>query len=1027
MKRLTALFGTLLVLAWTSAVSAQDYHLLLRPSEVVLQPGTGIQFHAQLFASDGAAVAGATIRWRVHPEELGQITEDGFFIAGRRPGQGRVIAVAEFSGAEYVASAHVTVGAPPPPKLAVKVKPSRTVVAPGDTQRFRVRVVDADGNKVPARFVRWQLDPDRLGFIDPSGLFHAAQHVGQGELTAVVEVNGRLLRGSAQIIVSPPPKSAILGTVTTEDGTPLAGAKVIAYRIGAIQWKRGAETDENGNYELNHLLPGIYVLFARAEGYIGEYYDDAQLLREATPVQVGVEDTLTGYDFALMLGGRILGTVASEDGEILPGAHVVAQMVVKPDFKAHAVTDENGNYVIDGLPTSNYWVWAKKSGYAREYWQEASTKQDADIVSVEAPNDVPDINFTLPLRSAITGRITDHQSGEGLEGAVVFAVRISSAGTPGSHFRMTRSKADGYYTLDVPAGTYIVGAVAEWYRPVFYDGKLDPRQADLVTVQQDQHTEGIDIALIHFGTIAGTVTDENTGQPIAGARVTAIRVSFLMPAVHWPMREVPSELKDLPGFNWHRGPYAHGLRFETETDENGNYRFPGLPAGRYYVQASAQGYMAEFYDGVTNIRDATPVAVRDEQVTEPIDFALGEGGAIAGTVTSEEDGSPIPHACVVLYRKGFGEFRKTRTDESGAFRFAGLRPGIYYLAADAKGYKGEFYDNARRMRDATPIQLGLGESVTDINIALAPRDANLGAIAGVVVSDEDGSPIEGAWVYALPLRRGHIRWAVTDADGEYEITGLPSGSYFVMAWARGYVAEFYDDARRLRKATPVQVNAPSTTSDINFSLRPRKRGAYQLAGRVLDAQGQPVEGALVVAESDTAEVASVPTDGMGNFVLADLPDGRYRLRVSLPEAGDVYYGGEDSSQASALELSESSPSEEVEIQLGVTTGVSGSTESTLPAQFELGQNYPNPFNPSTEIRFALPKDAEVTLTIFNLRGQVVRTLVKGAKVAGFHTVSWDGRDELGHDVASGVYIYRIVARSADGSRFEQVRKMSLIR
>ena len=95
---------------------------------------------------------------------------------------------------------------------------------------------------------------------------------------------------------------------------------------------------------------------------------------------------------------------------------------------------------------------------------------------------------------------------------------------------------------------------------------------------------------------------------------------------------------------------------------------------------------------------------------------------------------------------------------------------------------------------------------------------------------------------------------------------------------------------------------------------------------------------------------------------------------------------------------------------------------TLPTDFVLEQNYPNPFNPTTTIRFSLPVAAEVELAIFNLLGQRVTTLVEGLRAAGRYTVVWDGRDDAGRPVASGVYFYRL---QTDG--FRETRKMLLVK
>ena len=98
--------------------------------------------------------------------------------------------------------------------------------------------------------------------------------------------------------------------------------------------------------------------------------------------------------------------------------------------------------------------------------------------------------------------------------------------------------------------------------------------------------------------------------------------------------------------------------------------------------------------------------------------------------------------------------------------------------------------------------------------------------------------------------------------------------------------------------------------------------------------------------------------------------------------------------------------------------------SILPENFSLMQNYPNPFNSATVIRFALPTSEDVDLAIFNLAGQQVATLVSGMREAGTYTIRWDGRDDDGQALASGVYLYRL--RTSDGQQVE-TRKLLLLR
>ncbi|MCI0329846.1 MAG: T9SS type A sorting domain-containing protein [candidate division Zixibacteria bacterium] len=95
----------------------------------------------------------------------------------------------------------------------------------------------------------------------------------------------------------------------------------------------------------------------------------------------------------------------------------------------------------------------------------------------------------------------------------------------------------------------------------------------------------------------------------------------------------------------------------------------------------------------------------------------------------------------------------------------------------------------------------------------------------------------------------------------------------------------------------------------------------------------------------------------------------------------------------------------------IPTSVNDVRPGVIPGQYALSQNYPNPFNANTQISFALPKAGKTTLEIFNILGQKVNTLVNEYMTAGYKIVNWDGRDERGSEVASGIYFYRL--RSQD--------------
>ena len=99
-----------------------------------------------------------------------------------------------------------------------------------------------------------------------------------------------------------------------------------------------------------------------------------------------------------------------------------------------------------------------------------------------------------------------------------------------------------------------------------------------------------------------------------------------------------------------------------------------------------------------------------------------------------------------------------------------------------------------------------------------------------------------------------------------------------------------------------------------------------------------------------------------------------------------------------------------------------SVSAQVPKEFSLSQNHPNPFNPATTIQYSLPVRSQVVLDVYNLLGQKVTTLVDEVKEAGIHQVIWNGKDNKGNTVTSGVYFYRIKA-----DNFSEVKKMVLMK
>lgn len=180
-------------------------------------------------------------------------------------------------------------------------------------------------------------------------------------------------------------------------------------------------------------------------------------------------------------------------------------------------------------------------------------------------------------------------------------------------------------------------------------------------------------------------------------------------------------------------------------------------------------------------------------------------------------------------------------------------------------------------------------------------------------------------------------------------------------------------------------------------------------------RGKDVSGSI--CDFDGRELKDI-TDGSGNFSFAVGKGGYWCVFRDITGGLDPSPGGNAYcfdplvTDTSGLEF------------ILYTTDVKEQEDENIviPEEFTLFQNYPNPFNPNTAIKFALPKDCWVKVEVFNLLGQKVRTLADKAMKKGIKKVIWNGKNEKGAEVSSGIYFYRVKT-----DEFTGVKKMILIK
>ncbi len=101
--------------------------------------------------------------------------------------------------------------------------------------------------------------------------------------------------------------------------------------------------------------------------------------------------------------------------------------------------------------------------------------------------------------------------------------------------------------------------------------------------------------------------------------------------------------------------------------------------------------------------------------------------------------------------------------------------------------------------------------------------------------------------------------------------------------------------------------------------------------------------------------------------------------------------------------------DKLEIKKKTSGTVGVKDEKGLPVSYELLQNFPNPFNPSTTINYSVPQHSDVSLVIYNILGSKIRTLVNNSQAQGNYSVVWNGKDDFGNSVSSGIYFYALKA------------------
>jgi hypothetical protein len=468
----------------------------------------------------------------------------------------------------------------------------------------------------------------------------------------------------------------------------------------------------------------------------------------------------------------------------------------------------------------------------------------------------------------ITGTLTSAATKAGIEGVEVCAERLIGGWPP-----CAQTNASGEYTLVVVwGGNYRVAFKAptgsSYIRRTYYGGKYSYSEAAMVSVPEGGTASGIDAELEEGGRISGTVSGASPKVGLEGLEVCAREP------------EHPRNLSD-PEKN-------SGC---ATTNSSGEYSIAGLATGAYEVEfevpySSQLNFFTQFYDEKSSWPEASLVSVTAGTSISGIDAELPDGGQISGRVTSASTGAAIEKAEVCARGKseeGY-EGKCATTNANGEYTINRLKTAKFAVEFTASGYVSEHLGGEWGLTEVEhAVSVTTGSMTSGVHMALK----ELPRIAGTVTKASTKTPIAGIEVCVrLVSSTANSACKITDAQGEYAISGLVVGEYTVefSPGSLNYLTQYYDGAIFSYDATRISAMPGTDATGIGAELE--EPGT--ISGKVTSASTKaPLEGIHVCAgEPPEGNRTCDTTNAQGEYTIPGLPGRDYYVEFS---AGDVNY------------------------------------------------------------------------------------------------------------------------------------------
>ncbi|MDJ0756165.1 MAG: carboxypeptidase regulatory-like domain-containing protein [Ardenticatenaceae bacterium] len=680
-------------------------------------------------------------------------------------------------------------------------------------------------------------------------------------------------------------KPIISGTVTSaETGDPLPSVDIYYYLSADLtDILRSVKTDANGQYQISGFPEGseatlLATLPQQAltdTAYIPTWAGDV-IDQESVAVFTPQLNQILSQDIVMQVGGFITGVVSTSGPDDLSNAQVSVYNAAAPDQLIAGTTNYCSSCPSIGykvaVPSGSYLVQGRSnnSQYAAEFYDEAISSGQADVISLTVGQIISDVNIVLDPGGTISGEVSySFAYTPTYPSDVAFAYLFTEGRS--DPIDSTAVDLNGEFSFEgLNEGPYFIAVDPKHFLANSYTN-YDPETPgrDPIFVKKGMTTT-IEMELNQV-IVSGQVTDQDSGAPLESIYVTA------------------SLLNDC----------GLGTILEsTNTAADGTYEFNNLRPAQYRIEFSDDAYPQKY-------QDTSQVVVLEEGQTI-IDQSLTTGGELQGRVTAEGTGDPLPGVFVYVYVYSeldgrYYNLGSSTTDANGDYSMTGLMSDEYVIYFDTsragqpvKEYVSEFFDDELGVNGASLVDIGAGQSVT-INEQLSPG----GSISGRITSSEHGERILGSRVYAQPTDNRQLILPIsaqTNISGEYKIDGLAPGDYriwieasnnppgsnspedilFSMSYVNSYLGGGYDPAT----ATIVTVSTGAAITGLDQSL---DRGGVIYGRYTLHAENLfSYQGQVTVYDSLGRQIETVSTNSSWpanwNYAVGGLPPGSYFVR-----------------------------------------------------------------------------------------------------------------------------------------------------